>query len=53
MLVGVRDNVTALKRQGRSVEETVAAVPTAAYDAKWGRFVIPPALITKLVHEGV
>jgi glyoxylase-like metal-dependent hydrolase (beta-lactamase superfamily II) len=53
MLVGVRANVAALKRQGRSLEETIAAKPTAAYDAVWGNFVIGPALFTKLVHEGV
>ena len=53
MLVGIRDNVAALKQQGRSLEEIVAAKPTAAYDAKWGQFVISPALFTKLVYEGV
>ena len=53
MLVGIRENVAALKRQGRSLEDIVAARPTAAYDAKWGNFVITPALFTKLVYEGV
>ena len=53
MLVAVRENVAALKRQGRSLEETVAAKPTAAFDAKWGTFVIGPALFTRLVYEGV
>ena len=31
----------------------VAAKPTAAYDAKWGQFVINPPFFTKLVYEGV
>ena len=53
MLVGIRDNVAALKQQGRSLDETIAARPTAAYDAKWGQFVIGPALFTRLVYEGV
>ncbi len=53
MLVGIRENVDALKRQGRSLEETIIARPTAAYDARWGQFVIGPALFTKLVYEGV
>jgi glyoxylase-like metal-dependent hydrolase (beta-lactamase superfamily II) len=53
MLVGVRENVAALKKQGKSLEDTVAAKPTAAYDAKWGQFVIYPALFTKMVYEGV
>jgi glyoxylase-like metal-dependent hydrolase (beta-lactamase superfamily II) len=53
MLVGVRDNVAALKRQGRSIEDIIAAKPTAAFDAKWGGFVIDPAFFTRLVYEGV
>jgi len=53
MLVGVRDKVAALKRQGRSLAETVAAKPTAAYDARWGGFVIDPALFTRLVYDDV
>ena len=53
MLVAVRDNVAALKLQGRSRDETVAAKPTAAFDAKWGNFVIDPAYFTRLVYEGV
>ena len=42
MLVDIRDKVAALKKSGRTPEETVAAKPTAAYDAKWGQFVIDP-----------
>lgn len=53
MLVGVRDRVAALKRQGRSLAETVAAQPTAPWDAAWGGYVIDPALFTQLVYEGV
>ena len=53
MLVAIRDNVAALKKAGRTFEETVAAKPTAAHDAKWGQFVIDPPFFTKLVYEGV
>ena len=53
MLAGIRDNVAALKKQGRSRDETVAAKPTAAFDAKFGNFVIDPAFFTRLVYEGV
>jgi glyoxylase-like metal-dependent hydrolase (beta-lactamase superfamily II) len=53
MLVDVRDKVAALKKSGRTPEEAVAAKPTAAYDAKWGQFVIDPPFFTKLVYEGV
>ena len=53
MLVAIRDNVAALKKAGRTLKETVAAKPTAAYDAKWGQFVVDPPFFTKLVYEGV
>jgi glyoxylase-like metal-dependent hydrolase (beta-lactamase superfamily II) len=53
MLVAIRDNVAALKKQGKSRDETVAAKPTAAFDAKWGQFVIDPGFFTKIVYEGV
>ena len=53
MLVGVRENVAILKRQGRIRDEIAAAKPTAAYDAKFGAFVIDPGFFTRLVYEGV
>jgi glyoxylase-like metal-dependent hydrolase (beta-lactamase superfamily II) len=53
MLVAIRDNVAALKKQGRSREETVAAKPTSAFDAKFGNFVIDPGFFTRLVYQGV
>ena len=53
MLVDIRDKVAALKKTGRTQQETVAAKPTAVHDAKFGQFVIDPAFFTKLVYEGV
>ena len=53
MLVEVRENVAKLKAQGRSRDETVAAKPTAPFDAVWGNFVIDPGFFTRLVYEGV
>lgn len=53
MLVAIRENVALLKKQGRSRDETVAAKPTAAFDAKFGQFVIDPGFFTRLVYEGV
>ena len=38
-----------LKKQGKSLAETIAAKPTAAYDAKWGQFLMTPVIFTKLV----
>jgi len=53
MLVTVRDKVVALKSQGKSLEDIIAAKPTAAFDDKWGRFVIDSKFFTKLVYEGL
>lgn len=53
MLVAIRDNVARLKKQGKTKDETVAAKPTAAFDAKWGQFVIDPGFFTRLVYQGV
>lgn len=53
MLSTIRNNVAALKKQGKSLSETIAAKPTAAYDAKYGQFLITPAFFTTLVYSGV
>ena len=34
------------------MNEVVAAKPSAAFDAKWGTFVIDPAFFTSLVYPG-
>ncbi len=53
MLINVRDNVAAQKQQGKSLNEIIATKPTAAYDAKYGGFVINGDFFTKLVYDGV
>ncbi|MCI0365633.1 MAG: MBL fold metallo-hydrolase [Phycisphaerales bacterium] len=53
VLVAIRDNVAALKKQGKSIDEVVAEKPTATFDAKWGTFVINGELFTRLVYAGV
>jgi glyoxylase-like metal-dependent hydrolase (beta-lactamase superfamily II) len=53
MLVAIRANVAHLKKQGQSLDDIIAAKPTAAYDAKWGGYVIDPAFFTRLVYAGV
>ena len=53
MLVAVRENVAKLKQQGKSQAETVDAKPTAAFDAKWGEFVIDGGFFTRMVYHGV
>ncbi len=53
MLISVRDKVSTLKKEGKSLEEVVAAKPTADYDAKWGGFVIDGNFFIRLVYAGV
>ncbi|MET4036779.1 glyoxylase-like metal-dependent hydrolase (beta-lactamase superfamily II) [Bradyrhizobium sp. JR7.2] len=53
MLVVVRDSVATLKERGLSRDETVAARPTAAFDDRFGNFVVDGGYFTKLVYEGV
>src|SRR6266404_2379945 len=53
MLFSVREKVADLKNQGKSLDEAVAAKPTANYDAKWGGFVIDGNFFTRLVYAGV
>ena len=53
MLVAVREKVATLKRQGRTLEDTLAAKPTAAFDPEWGQWIVGPANFAKLVYAGV
>jgi len=53
MLVGVRDHVAALKKQGKSLDETIAARPTADYDPKWARSPNDGKTFVGLVYAGV
>ncbi len=52
MLVTIHDRVAALKREGKSLEEIIAAKPTAAYDSKWAGSFITGDVFTKLVYAG-
>jgi glyoxylase-like metal-dependent hydrolase (beta-lactamase superfamily II) len=53
MLAGVRDAVAKLKKEGRTVDEAVAAKPTAKWDAKYAGFVITPDHFTRIAYAGV
>jgi glyoxylase-like metal-dependent hydrolase (beta-lactamase superfamily II) len=53
VLVGIRDKVAALKKQGRSLDEIVAAKPGARTDEEWGQSFINPAGFITLVYRGV
>lgn len=53
VLVEIREKVAALKRQGRSLPEVVAAKPGARYDAEWGNLFMTPSSFLALVYQGV
>jgi len=53
MLATIREKVSALKKQGRTLNEVIAAKPTASFDPKFGGFVITGDFFTKLVYTGV
>jgi len=53
MLTTIRNKVAGLKKQGKSVSETIAANATAPYDTKFGQSLITPAFFTALVYSGV
>jgi glyoxylase-like metal-dependent hydrolase (beta-lactamase superfamily II) len=53
VLAAIRDRIAALKGEGKSLNEIVAAKPTAAYDAKWGTGFVNGEFFTKLVYKGV
>jgi glyoxylase-like metal-dependent hydrolase (beta-lactamase superfamily II) len=53
MLVTVREKVAGSKKHGKSLEETIAAKPTAEYDEKWGHYVIDGTTFSSLVYQGV
>ena len=52
MLTTIHDRVAALKKEGKSVEEAIAAKVTAAYDSKWATSFLTGDVFTKLVYAG-
>jgi glyoxylase-like metal-dependent hydrolase (beta-lactamase superfamily II) len=53
VLVEIRDRVAALKKQGRSLPEVVAAKPGARYDEVWGNLFQSRSDFVALVYQGV
>jgi glyoxylase-like metal-dependent hydrolase (beta-lactamase superfamily II) len=53
MLVTVADRVEKLKAQGTTVEDAVAARPTADLDAAWAKGSIQPGTFVALVWESL
>jgi glyoxylase-like metal-dependent hydrolase (beta-lactamase superfamily II) len=53
VMVDIRDKVAALKKQGRTLPEIVAAKPGARTDAEWGNGFWTPAKFVGSVFQGV
>jgi len=53
VLTETRERVAALKKQGKSVQEVIAAKVSARYDEKWGGLFMSPAQFISLVYQGV
>lgn len=51
MLTAVRDTVRGLAKAGASEEQVVAARPTAAFDARWGKGRITPEQFVRMVFR--
>ena len=51
--MAIRGKVAKLKANGKTLAQTQAGKPTAAFDAKWGRSIISGDLFTALVYRGV
>ncbi|NVJ65256.1 MAG: MBL fold metallo-hydrolase [Gammaproteobacteria bacterium] len=52
MLKDIRDKVAALKADGKSLEETIAAKPSAKYDEKNGKaFIKPEQILTSIYNS--
>ena len=53
MLVGVRDSVAPLVRGGRTLDQVIAARPTAKWDAQWGQSFIKPEAFVRIVYDSI
>lgn len=53
MLRGFRDRIAALKAEGKSLEEVVAAQPTAEFDERLGGGFIPPARLIGSIYDSL
>ena len=51
MLAAVHDRVATLKSSGKSVEEVVAAKPTADFDPAWGKGTLGPDKFVAIAYQ--
>jgi cyclase len=53
VMAGIRDRVKALVAQKKTLEQIVAAKPTAQWDAKWGKGFMGPDVFVSSVHRSL
>ena len=53
MLSAIRDKVSGLKKEGKTIDEVIATKPTAIFDEKWGKGFTTPEMFTRFVYQGV
>jgi cyclase len=53
MLTAVRDSVSSMVEAGRSLDEVIAARPTAEFDDDWGKGFMKPEQFTKIVYTSL
>jgi cyclase len=53
MLQTVAERMQAMAKEGKSVEEVVAAAPTKDFDDKFGKGMFPPAQWVKVAYASV
>jgi glyoxylase-like metal-dependent hydrolase (beta-lactamase superfamily II) len=53
MLEGVRAKIAPLKAAGKSLEEVIAAKPTAEWDEEWGDGLFSPEQFVEMVYESL
>jgi len=53
MVVAVHDRVEAMVKQGQTVEQVVAAHPTASFDARWGHGAVTPERFVRAAYASI
>ena len=53
VLSAIRDKVSGLKKEGKTIDEVIATKPTAVFDEKWGKGFTTPEMFTRFVYQGV
>ncbi|MGP8243414.1 MAG: MBL fold metallo-hydrolase [Bryobacteraceae bacterium] len=53
MLEAIYQRLESMYKQGRSVDEAIAAAPTRDFDEKWGKGMMVPAVFTRVAYTSI